>query len=118
MTGIKELQERFKRYAISIVIFAEQLPESTGYRTVRGQIIRSATSSAANYRAAGRGRSTAEFIAKMGIVEEEMDETLFWLEFLVGLSDTHKERVTPLWYEGNELLSIVVTSIKTAKQNR
>ena len=114
----RELQERLKKFAITIVKFGEALPSTTGFRTVCNQICRSGTSSAANYRAACRGRSTAEYIAKMGIVEEELDETLFWLEFSVGLSDALRQAVAPLWKEGNELLSIIVASIKTAKKNR
>jgi len=72
---------------------------------------------AANYRAACRGKSTKDYINKMAIVEEELDETLFWFEFTVGLSPTYRTSITTLWKEGNELLSIIVSSINTAKIN-
>ena len=112
----KELQDRLKRFAISIVKFAEGLPDELGFRTVRNQIVRCAPSSAANYRAACRAKSTADYIYKMEIVEEELDETLFWLEFTVGLSDNYRNVVAPLWKEGDELLAIVVSSIVSTKK--
>ena len=113
----KELQERLKRFAIDIVKLAEALPEKPGFRTVRNQIVRSGPSSAANYRAACRAKSTADFISKMGTVEEELDETEFWLEFTVGLSSDYQDIVNPLWKEGNELLKIIVAAIVSTKKN-
>lgn len=73
----KELKERFKVFAISVIRFAKELPESFEFKVIRNQIVRSGTSSAANYRAACRGRSIADFIAKLKIVEEELDETQY-----------------------------------------
>ncbi len=113
----KELQDRLKKFAITIVKFSEELPEKSGFRTVKNQIVRCAPSSAANYRAACRAKSTADYINKMQIVEEELDETMFWLEFTVGLSEEYRLQVSPLWKEGDELLSIVVSSIVTTKRN-
>src|SRR5215210_7112865 len=113
----KELQDRLKRHAIAIVRFSEELPEKSGFRTVRNQIVRCAPSSAANYRAACRAKSTADYINKMGIVEEELDETMFWLEFTVGLSEEYRSTVSPLWKEGDELLVTIVSSIVTTKRN-
>ncbi len=113
----KELQERLKNYAIDIVKFVESLPDSAGMRTIKNQIVRSASSSAANYRAACRGRSKAEYIAKMGIVEEELDETLFWLEFTEGLNRSYEDRIKPLHFEGDQLLRIIVSSIISTKRN-
>jgi four helix bundle protein len=107
----KELQDRLKTFAIAIVKFAESLPDTPGLRTVKNQIVRSGPSSAANYRAACRAKSTADYISKMGTVEEELDETEFWLEFTVGLSEEWREVVKPLWKEGDELLAVVVSSI-------
>lgn len=112
----KELQDRLKRFAISIVKFAEELPDQLGFRTVRNQIVRCAPSSAANYRASCRAKSTADYIYKMEIVEEELDETLFWLEFTVGLSENYRNVVAPLWKEGDELLAITVSSIVSTKK--
>jgi four helix bundle protein len=86
----KELQDRLKKYAIAIVKFSEELPYKSGFQTVRNQIVRCAPSSAANYRAACRGKSTADYISKMETVEEELDETMFWLEFIVGLSEEYR----------------------------
>ena len=113
---IKDLQNRFKFYAIAIVKFAETLPDKLGYRTVSNQIVRSGPSSAANYRAVSRAKSIADFKHKLTIVEEELDETLFWLEFTVGLDESYREKVKDLWKEGNELLSIVVASINKVKK--
>lgn len=112
----KELQDRLKTYAIEIVKFAESLPDTLGFRTVRNQIVRCAPSAAANYRAACRGKSTADFKYKLEIVEEELDETMFWLEFTVGLDESRRNLVSSLWKEGNELLSIIVSSINSVKK--
>ena len=92
----KELQDRLKHFAIVIIQFAENLPSTAGFRTVRNQIVRSASSSAANYRAACRAKSDKDYIYKMEIVEEELDETLFWLEFTVGLNGDYRDTVKPL----------------------
>ena len=79
--------------------------------------MRSGPSSAANYRAACRAKSDADYISKMGTVEEELDETQFWLEFTVDLDDKYRETVIPLWKEADELLAITVSSIVTKKKN-
>lgn len=112
----KELQDRLKNYAIEIVKFAESLSDTLGFRTVRNQIVRCGPSAAANYRAACRGKSTADFKYKLEIVEEELDETMFWLEFTVGLDESKRSLVSSLWKEGNELLSIIVSSINSVKK--
>jgi four helix bundle protein len=91
------------------------LPRKKSTFPICNQIIKSATSVGANYRSALRGRSKAEFIAKLGIVEEEADETLYWLEKESGLNNS--TIIDPLWKEGNELLSIFIAMIKTAKLN-
>jgi len=113
----RKLQERLKQFAIAIVRFAESLPNTPGLRTVKNQIVRSGTSPAANYRAACRAKSDKDYISKMGTVEEELDETEFWLEFTVGLEEKYREEVTPLWKEGDELLAIIVSSIVSKKKN-
>lgn len=114
----KELQDRLKAYAISIVHFSDSLPEKSGFKTIKSQIIRAAPSAAANYRAACRAKSVADYIHKMQIVEEELDETMFWLEFTVGLSESYRPKVACLWKEGDELLAISVASIVTAKKHK
>jgi four helix bundle protein len=113
----KELQERLKKYAIAIVKFSEELPDKSGFRTVKNQIVRSGPSSAANDRSACRAKSTKDYISKMETVEEELDETMFWLEFTVGLSEEYRLKVAPLWKEGDELLAIIVASIISTKKN-
>jgi four helix bundle protein len=113
----KELQDRLKKYAIAIVKFSESLPDKSGFRTVKNQIVRCGPSAAANYRAACRAKSTKDYISKMETVEEELDETMFWLEFTVGLSEEYRSKVSPLWKEGDELTAIIVSSIITAKNN-
>lgn len=112
----KELLDRLKSYAIEIVKFAESLPVSLGFRTFRYQIVRCASSSTANYRAACRAKYTADYVYKLEIVEEELDETMFWLEFTVGLSENYRNIVAPLWKEGDEFLAIIVSSIVSTKK--
>jgi four helix bundle protein len=84
---------------------------------VTNQLVRSATSAAANYRAACRARSKKEFVSKLGVVIEEADEMLFWLEMLVDLGDVHQAQVGHLMNEANELISIFVASKRTAEQS-
>ena len=102
MRNQSDLKKRTKAFALRILKLVDALPKTTAGRALASQIVRSGTSVAANYRAACRARSTADFIAKMGIVEEEGDETLFWLELL----------------EESELIAIPIASIKTARRNR
>jgi four helix bundle protein len=100
---------------VRVARFAETLPESRTGRMIANQIVRSGPSVAANYRAAARAKSNADFISKMGTVEEECDETVFWLEFAVANECALEETVAPLLDEGNQLLAITVSSIRTAK---
>ncbi len=112
---VEEIKDRTKKIAIQIINFCDLLPRNTKFFVIEKQIIKSATSVGANYRAACRARSKAEFIAKLGIVEEEADETLYWLEIIVELDKNLKDRIIPLYKEMNEILSIIVASEKTAK---
>lgn len=112
-----ELKNRFKNWALAVLKFCTTLPDTPEYRIIRYQLVKSSTSSAANYRAALRGKSSPDFINKLKIVEEELDESLFWFEMIVGLDVKWKEQITPLYIEGNELLSITVASIKTRRLN-
>ncbi|MHA7130307.1 four helix bundle protein [Algoriphagus namhaensis] len=114
----EELKVRSKIFAVSIIKMTEFLQKKNATATVTNQIIRAATSVGANYRAALRGRSKAKFIAKLGIVVEEADEKLYWLEIIVDSELATKEMITPLWKEGNELTAIFVSMLKTAKLNR
>ena len=115
--NIKALQERMKRFGLAVIHMTEKLPSTRAANVISAQIIRSGTSPGANYRAACRARSKAEFIAKMGIVEEELDETLYWLEVLVEAGLLAKIDAEPLAEEGDELLGIVVASIRTARKS-
>ncbi len=113
----EELKKRFKDWAVEVVLFTRTLPETPEFKAVRNQMVRSTPSVAANYRAACRRKSGKDFINKLKIVEEELDETMFWLEFAVALSPEYRPTVVPLYKEADELISIVVASIGTARKN-
>jgi four helix bundle protein len=110
-----ELKNRTKKYSIAILDLVEMLPNTISGRAVSNQIVRSGTSVGANYRAVCRARSDREFIAKMSIVIEESDETLFWLEIILQKEWVNKSQVDGIWKEGNELTAIFVSSMKTIK---
>jgi four helix bundle protein len=113
-----QLRNRTFRFAIRAVRFCRTLPDTWEARRIGGQLLDSATSVAMNYRAAGRGRSRAEFIAKLGIAVEEADETLGWLELIVELELAKGPELLWLIAESQELLAILAASQKTAKENR
>jgi four helix bundle protein len=113
-----DLKKRTKAFALRILKLVDALPKTTAGRALASQIVRSGTSVAANYRAACRARSTADFIAKMGIVEEESDETLFWLELLEESELVSATKLAAIKQEANELIAITIASIKTARRNR
>ena len=112
----KLLKERFFKFALSVIRLTEKFPNEQPYYVIKNQITKSSTSSAANYRAVCRARSSADFLNKLGVVEEELDETLFWLEFTEAVDSKWSQEIEPIYQEGNELLSIIVASIKTAKE--
>ncbi len=112
------MKDRTKEFAKQIIYLCRKLPKNREGYLIGNQIFRSGTSVASNYRAACRGRSKAEFIAKMGIVEEEADETLFWLEIIEEVEVFDKNSISPLKRECNEILSIVVSSINTARKRK
>lgn len=114
----EELKKRTKLFAIAVINMTEELPRKNSTFAITNQIIRSPTSIGANYRAALRGRSKADFIAKLGIVVEESDETLYWLEIIQESNLSNSDRIKDLWKEGNELTAIFVSMLKTAKLNR
>jgi four helix bundle protein len=111
-----ELRARTKQFAIRIVRLFQALPLTTEAQIIGKQLLRSGTSLAANYRAACRARSRAEFISKLAVVIEEADETVFWLELLVESSILPERRISELLREGNELLSIIAASRVTAQR--
>jgi four helix bundle protein len=110
----KELKQRTKDFALRVIRLVEALPKTIVGKAIANQIMRSGTSVAANYRAACRSRSKAEFISKLGIVVEETDETAFWLEMVIEAGILPKERIDPLLLEADELAAIFVASRKTA----
>jgi len=114
----KELTERTFQFGVRVVRAVESLPKTDTARTLGKQLLRAGTSVGANYRAAARARSRADFVAKLGIVEEECDETIYWMEMVVELKLLKAARLAKLLAEANELLAIVVASIKTARRVR
>ena len=110
-----ELRARSKAFAIRIVRLFRLLPRTEEARLIGRQVLRSGTSMAANYRAVCRSRSMAEFVSRMGIVIEESDETVFWLELLVDTGIVRKEKMDSLIQEADELLRIFAASRHTAK---
>ncbi len=114
----EQFRKRTKIFAINIVKFCKTLPKNEEAYIVKKQLIRSSTSMAANYRAACRARSDAEFFAKLCIVVEEADETLFWLEILIGADIVKLKDTEKLFQESEEILKIVSKSRKTFKENK
>ena len=110
-----DLKLRTKEFAKEIIKICRTLPRTQESRLISGQLFRSGTSVAANYRAACRARSKAEFISKLAIVEEEADETHFWLEIIKEMKILSVPNLDKLLQECHELVSIVVSSIKTVK---
>jgi len=111
-----DFRQRTFRFGIRCVRLVESLPKSMAAQTRGRQLLRAATSVGANYRAAIRGRSRGDFISRMGIVEEECDEALYWVDVLVELGLTSEKRVQELRQEANEIIAITVSSIKTARK--
>jgi four helix bundle protein len=109
-----ELKKRTKSFALRVLKLVAALPNTVQGKTVGGQLVRSGTSVGSNYRAACRGRSLAEFVAKLGIVEEEADESAFWLELIIEAELLTAVSVQPLLDEANELTKIMATSRITA----
>jgi four helix bundle protein len=110
-----DLQQRTRVYALGVIKLVESLPRTRTADVIGRQLLRSATLVGANYRAACRARSAADFIAKMGIVEEEADECLYWLDLLAESRSADHNTLAPLIAEGNQIVAIVVASIRTAR---
>ncbi|MFH1707595.1 MAG: four helix bundle protein [Planctomycetota bacterium] len=113
-----DFRKRTKRFAIDIIVFVESLPKGRVPDVIGRQLLRAGTSVGANYRAACRAKSKADFISKMGTVEEEADESVYWLELLVETRIVSLEKVKHLMQEGNELLAMTVASINTARRSK
>ncbi|NOT49558.1 MAG: four helix bundle protein [Acidobacteria bacterium] len=117
MTKQEELRDRTKKFAVRIVKLFKALPKTDEARIFGKQLLRSGTSVGANYRAVCRARSHAEFVAKIGVVVEEADETVFWLELLIETEIITATKLGSLLEEANQLLAIMAVSQTTAKRN-
>lgn len=109
------MKDRTKKFALSIIKLCNEIPGNKTGNTICNQIIRSGTSVGANYRAAIRSRSKAEFISKLNIVQEEADETLYWLELLLEAKLMDEKYLSDIMKETNELVSIFTSSLKTLR---
>jgi len=114
----EELKRRTKAFAIRIIRLVEALPNTSTARVIGNQLLRSGTSVGANYRAACRARSQADFVSKIGVVEEEADESAYWLELLVEAGILPIDRIKDLLNEANELTAIFTSSGRTAKERQ
>jgi len=111
----QELRTRTKTFALRVIRMSQALPRNREASVILNQVLRSATGIAANYRAAGRSRSKAEFIAKIGVVVEEADETVFWLEMLADSGIVRPQKLENLLAEATQLVAIFTASRKTAR---
>lgn len=113
----EEMKSRTKKYALRVIKAVQSLPRDRVADILGGQLLRAGTSVGANYRAACRAKSTADFVNKLKIVEEEGDESLFWMELLVESGITPQHKLSELMKEGDEIVSIVVAALKTTRQS-
>jgi four helix bundle protein len=114
----KTFKTRTKKLAVAIIKEVEKLPRSLVSDVIGKQLVRSSTSIGANYRAACRAKSTADMINKMKMVEEESDETQYWLELLVEAGLASQNQIASIYKETNEILSMTVASIKTLRNRK
>jgi four helix bundle protein len=114
----EELKHRTKKFALQVIEAVNKFPGTMTGKIIGKQLIRSSTSVGANYRSACRAKSPADFIAKLGIVEEEADESLYWLELSVDSKLITETAAAPLIKEADELTAIFTASRKTAKKNK
>jgi four helix bundle protein len=105
-----DLKKRTKQFALRVLKLVAALPNTVAGRAIGGQLVRSGTSVGSNYRAACRGRSRAEFVAKLGVVEEEADESAYWMEMIIEGELLKQRQVEPLLKEANELAKIMAKS--------
>jgi len=111
----EQMKARTRAFALRVIRLAESLPNTPTARVIRDQMLRCGPSAGSNYRAACRAKSKPDFISKMGTVEEEADETAYWIELSIDAGLMVRDRVADLLDETNQILSIVVSSIRTAK---
>ena len=113
----RDLKERTKQFALGVLNLVDALPPTVKGRLISQQLVKAGTSVGANYRAACRARSKSEFVAKLGTVIEEADESAFWLELIMEGRILRREQVAPLWQETGEIIAIMTQSRKTAEAN-
>jgi four helix bundle protein len=113
----ENLKQRTRAFALEVIKVVEKLPRDMVSEVLGKQMLRSGTSVAANYRSATRAKSQADFIAKMGIVEEEADESVLWADLLAASARLRPDTAQPLMKEAGELTAIAVASIRTARRN-
>jgi four helix bundle protein len=111
----EEMKARTRAFALRVIRLAESLPNTPTAKVIRNQMLRCGPSVGANYRAACRAKSRPDFVSKMGTVEEEADETIYWMELLIDAEIVKRARIADLLDEADQILSIVISSIKTAK---
>ncbi|MBI2459751.1 MAG: four helix bundle protein [Parcubacteria group bacterium] len=114
----EELKQRIKSFALRVIKLANVLPNTELGRIVKNQLLRCGTSVASNYRAVCRSRSMLDFISKLSVVEEEADESGFWLKIIIECNLIKKELVESLLKEANEIVAIMVSSKKTSRNNK
>lgn len=113
----ENLKQRTRKFALDVIKLVERLPRNMVNEVLGKQLLRSGTSVAANYRSAARAKSAADFIAKMGLVEEEADESILWTDLLEASARISSTDAQPIMKEAGELTAIAVASIRTARQN-
>ena len=113
-----QFKNRTKQYGLRIIRLVEALPDTRSASVIGRQLLRAGTSVGANYRAACRGRSTADTLSKLAIIEEEADETLYWMEMLVEADIVAEDRLRDLMNEGDELVAMTVAFIKTLRDQQ
>jgi four helix bundle protein len=112
----QQLKDRTKAFALRVIRMSQALPRTREANVLTQQILRSATGMAANYRAAGRSRTKAEFLAKLGVALEEADETVFWLEMLIESGIVKQAKLEDLLSEATQLVAIFTASRRTARE--
>ena len=112
---MQDLKARTKKFALDVILYCRTLPAGDEFQIIRRQLIRSATGTASNYRAAQRAKSKADFISNLGDAEEEADESIFWIECLAEFASRKHTELTRLLNEANELVAILTSSRKTAR---
>lgn len=113
-----EFKKRTKTFALKIIKLVESLPRNRTTDIIGNQLLRAGTSVGANYRASSRAKSRADFISKMTTVEEEIDESMYWMELLIENGYIENKKVEPLLHEADELLAMTISSINTARRNK